>query len=52
MLMVFWVAELIAKPAPYLAVAGATGGVVFWLIRRPDRDTALTLPPSPQTGAS
>jgi hypothetical protein len=28
---------------------GAVGGLVFWLIRRPDKDSALTRSPSPPT---
>jgi hypothetical protein len=28
-----------------LAIAGSVGGVVFWLIRRPDRDAKLDAAP-------
>jgi hypothetical protein len=42
---VWWLALLLSAGAFFSAL-------VFWLIRRPDRDAALTSPPSPQTGAS
>jgi hypothetical protein len=38
--------------AYFSSLAGGIGGLVFSLIRRPDRDADLTPPPSPQTGTS